>query len=182
MTLAARTPRCGRSRRCASPTTATSTGCSTRTPGWKCSACRCSTCRPFRTPMARPSAPRACCCRSSNISSSWGWASACPIICRCGRTSTRRSRRTSTPASIRRCSCRRASCSRTAPIQVDAFFTYGELQEFGPDGNTIVVSENKFRGYFALKGKLQHNAAVAIGVLDPADDRRYLQPPLCAGL
>jgi LPS-assembly protein len=46
---------------------------------------------------------------------------------------------------------------RNGPVQVDAFFTYGELQEFGPDGETVVVSGNKFRGYFGLKGRLQHN-------------------------
>ncbi len=67
---------------------------------------------------------------------------------------------------------------KNGPVQVDAFFTYGELQEFGPDGETIVVSENKFRGYFALKGKLQHNPLwqSAFSIRRTTDDtfnRRY---------
>lgn len=67
---------------------------------------------------------------------------------------------------------------KNGPIQVDAFFTYGELTEFGPDGETEVISGNKFRGYFALKGKQQHNSLwqSAFSIRRTTDDtfnRRY---------
>ena len=45
------------------------------------------------------------------------------------------------------------------PVQVDAFFTYAQLTEFAADGVTEMNRGNRFRGYFALKGQLQHSAS-----------------------
>ncbi len=44
------------------------------------------------------------------------------------------------------------------PVQVDAFFTYAQLTEFAADGVTEIDRGNRFRGYFALKGQLQHSS------------------------
>lgn len=41
------------------------------------------------------------------------------------------------------------------PIQIDSLFTYTRLGDVDADGNTIDKG-NRFRGYFALKGNLQH--------------------------
>jgi len=46
---------------------------------------------------------------------------------------------------------------RTGPVQLDAFFTYANLTEFGPDGVTEVDRGDKFRGYFSAKGQFQHD-------------------------
>lgn len=46
---------------------------------------------------------------------------------------------------------------RDGPIQLDTFFTYAQLTEFAADGVTEINRGNRFRGYFGLKGKLQHS-------------------------
>ena len=45
---------------------------------------------------------------------------------------------------------------KAGPVQVDTFFTYANLTEFGPDGATLVDKGDQFRGYFAAHGQLQH--------------------------
>ena len=42
------------------------------------------------------------------------------------------------------------------PIQLDGFFTYTNLTEFGPDHVTLVDRGDRFRGYFSVKGQIQH--------------------------
>ncbi len=46
---------------------------------------------------------------------------------------------------------------KAGPIQLDGFFTYTNLTEFGPDNVTLVDKGNQFRGYFAARGQLQHS-------------------------
>ncbi len=46
---------------------------------------------------------------------------------------------------------------RDGPVQADAFFTYSRLTEFAADGVTEINRGIRFRGYFGLKGKLQHS-------------------------
>ncbi len=46
---------------------------------------------------------------------------------------------------------------RDGPIQFDAFFTYAQLVDYAPDGVTQIDRGDQFRGYFALKGQLQHS-------------------------
>jgi LPS-assembly protein len=41
------------------------------------------------------------------------------------------------------------------PIQIDSLFTYTKLGDVDADGN-VIDKGNRFRGYFALKGNLQH--------------------------
>lgn len=41
------------------------------------------------------------------------------------------------------------------PIQIDSLFTYTRLGDVDADGN-VIDKGNRFRGYFALKGNLQH--------------------------
>ncbi|MFZ4689419.1 MAG: LPS-assembly protein LptD [Polymorphobacter sp.] len=48
---------------------------------------------------------------------------------------------------------------RAGPVQVDAFFTYAQLTEFAADGVTEIDRGDRFRGYFGLKGALQHSPA-----------------------
>ncbi|GGE06663.1 LPS-assembly protein LptD [Polymorphobacter glacialis] len=45
---------------------------------------------------------------------------------------------------------------RDGPVQMDAFFTYAQLTDFADDGVTEIDRGNRLRGYFALKGRLQH--------------------------
>ena len=45
---------------------------------------------------------------------------------------------------------------RDGPIQIDGFFTYAQLTEFAADGVTEIDRGDRFRGYFAVKGRLQH--------------------------
>lgn len=45
---------------------------------------------------------------------------------------------------------------RDGPIQLEAFVTYANLVEYAADGTTELNRGDKLRGYFALKGKLQH--------------------------
>ncbi len=45
---------------------------------------------------------------------------------------------------------------RDGPIQIDALLTYARLTEFAADGTTPIDRGDRIRGYFALKGQLQH--------------------------
>lgn len=45
---------------------------------------------------------------------------------------------------------------RDGPIQIDALVTYARLTDFAADGVTTIDRGNRIRGYFALKGQLQH--------------------------
>ncbi len=45
---------------------------------------------------------------------------------------------------------------RDGPIQVDSLFTYTRFAEFDENG-ALIDRGNRFRGYFALKGNLQHS-------------------------
>ena len=45
---------------------------------------------------------------------------------------------------------------KAGPVEADAFLTYASLTEFAPDGTTQIDKGNRFRGYFALHGQLQH--------------------------
>ncbi|WP_419815121.1 LPS-assembly protein LptD [Glacieibacterium sp.] len=44
------------------------------------------------------------------------------------------------------------------PVQIDSFFTYANLSEYAADNTTLVDRGDKFRGYIAAKGQLQHDA------------------------
>jgi LPS-assembly protein len=46
---------------------------------------------------------------------------------------------------------------KSGPVQVDAFFTYANLSEYAADNTTLVDRGDKFRGYIAAKGQLQHD-------------------------
>ncbi len=43
------------------------------------------------------------------------------------------------------------------PIEGQAFFTYANLTDFAADNVTAIDRGDQFRGYFALKGRLQHS-------------------------
>ncbi|PZN95296.1 MAG: LPS-assembly protein LptD [Alphaproteobacteria bacterium] len=45
---------------------------------------------------------------------------------------------------------------RDGPIQIDAIATYAQLIDFAADGVTPIDRGDRLRGYFALKGQLQH--------------------------
>ena len=46
---------------------------------------------------------------------------------------------------------------KAGPVQLDAFFTVANLTELANDGVTLVDRGNRFRGYFAAHGQLQHS-------------------------
>ena len=46
---------------------------------------------------------------------------------------------------------------KAGPVQADAFFTYADLTDVASDGVTLVDRGDKFRGYLAVKGQLQHS-------------------------
>jgi len=45
---------------------------------------------------------------------------------------------------------------KAGPVQVDALFTYANLTELADDGVTLANKGDRFRGYFAAHGQLQH--------------------------
>ncbi len=47
---------------------------------------------------------------------------------------------------------------KAGPVQLHAYFTYGDVVDFAPDGVTTVDKGQRPRGYFELNGQLQHNA------------------------
>lgn len=46
---------------------------------------------------------------------------------------------------------------RQGPLEFNAFFTYANLTDFAPDNVTPVDRGDRFRGYFALRGRFQHS-------------------------
>ncbi len=46
---------------------------------------------------------------------------------------------------------------RAGPIEARAFFTYANLTDFARDNVTTIDRGDRFRGYFALRGRLQHS-------------------------
>ena len=46
---------------------------------------------------------------------------------------------------------------KAGPIQADAFFTYANLTDVAADQVTLVDRGDKFRGYLAVRGQLQHS-------------------------
>ncbi len=67
---------------------------------------------------------------------------------------------------------------KAGPVQVHAYFTYGDVIDFAPDGVTTVDKGQRPRGYFELNGQLQHDSewrSTFITRLSSDDtfDRRY---------
>ncbi|KPF80308.1 hypothetical protein IP88_00670 [alpha proteobacterium AAP81b] len=46
---------------------------------------------------------------------------------------------------------------RAGPVEASAFFTYANLTDFAPDNVTAIDRGDQFRGYFSLRGRLQHS-------------------------
>ena len=46
---------------------------------------------------------------------------------------------------------------KAGPVQADAFFTYANFTDVASDGVTLVDRGDRFRGYLAVKGQLQHS-------------------------
>ena len=44
------------------------------------------------------------------------------------------------------------------PVEAQGFFTYAGLTEYASDGVTLIDRGDRFRGYFAVHGQLQHNS------------------------
>ncbi len=64
------------------------------------------------------------------------------------------------------------------PVQLHAYFTYGDVIDYAPDGVTTVDRGQRPRGYFELNGQLQHDAEWRSTFLvrlssDDTFDRRY---------
>ena len=47
---------------------------------------------------------------------------------------------------------------KAGPVQLHAYFTYGDVIDYAPDGVTTIDRGQRPRGYFELNGQLQHDA------------------------